>query len=407
MIDIEEFLCSLKCTWVKKCLDNKIDNWRLDLNIATHNNPTTFSQFDEWTTSSSWAEGISISLESLKVCFSLLNDNFLHSSLYGNPLLINELRAKQKFNLNLIPAPNNNSWVNRRSLIISDFLDFEGNVLPVNITSNVLECNLDAEQYNLLKKAITDSKTWWERKKISINGITSSTLETFFQRFKKGSKPIRKIFEHVRNEKIKVRNRQNIKTFFRLTGIRTEDVSVIESCCKIWTFSFFENKAREFLFKFYNNLLGLNVRVSHFNNNIGRGCTFCTLKNADPVPDETFLHLFFDCPESYNLRNGFLTNFVPEFTNTTRSEKIEFYFLSVNPLTTKNDNFFLTALTCFFNYFIWTCKLQKTLPNLNALATDIFFKLKTLRKNNTAFRSSMQLNLQLCRDWNLLARGRH
>jgi hypothetical protein len=210
MIDIDEFLCSLKCTWVKRCINSKIDNWHLDLNIATHNNPTTFSQFDEWTTSSSWAEGISISLESLTVCFSLLNDNFLHSSLSGNPLLINDLRAKQKFNLGLIPVPNNNSWVKRRSLIISDLLDFEGNVLPVNLASNVLECNLDGEQYNLLKKAITDSKTWCERKKIQIDGIVSSTLATFFQRFKKGSKPIRKIFEHCRNEKINVRHRQNI-----------------------------------------------------------------------------------------------------------------------------------------------------------------------------------------------------
>jgi hypothetical protein len=172
-------------------------------------------------------------------------------------------------------------------------------------------------------------------------------------------------------------------------------------------FSFFENKTREFLFKFYNNLLGLNVRISHFNNNIGRGCTFCTLKNADPVPDETFLHLFFDCPETYKLLNGFLTAFVPEFSNATRPEKIELYFLSVNPLTNKNDNIFLSALTSFFNNFIWTCKLQKTLPNLNAMTNDIFFKLETLRKNNTAFRASMQLNLQLCRDWNLRARGRH
>jgi hypothetical protein len=200
----------------------------------------------------------------------------------------------------------------------------------------------------------------------------SSTLATFFQRFKKGSKPIRKIFEHCRNEKINVKHRQNIKTFFRLTGIRTDDVSIIESCCKTWMFPFFENKTREFLFKFYNNLLGLNVRVSHFNNNIGRGCTFCTIKNADPVPDETFLHLFFDCPESYKLRTDFLTTLVPEFSNATRHKKIELYFLSVNPLTNKNDNIFLTALTSFFNNFIWTCKLQKTLPNLIAMTNDIF-----------------------------------
>ena len=50
-----------------------------------------------------------------------------------------------------------------------------------------------------------------------------------------------------------------------------------------------------FLFKFFNNILGINTRLSHFVPNHSRGCTFCTLNGTIPIPDETFLHIFFEC----------------------------------------------------------------------------------------------------------------
>jgi hypothetical protein len=45
MIDVEEFLCGLQCSWIKKCINNcTIDTWRYDINKDTvaSRNPRIF-----------------------------------------------------------------------------------------------------------------------------------------------------------------------------------------------------------------------------------------------------------------------------------------------------------------------------------------------------------------------------
>jgi len=55
------------------------------------------------------------------------------------------------------------------------------------------------------------------------------------------------------------------------------------------------NTFREFVFQFFNNTLPINTRTSHFVPNQQRGCDLCTTRRMDPVPDETFNHIFFTC----------------------------------------------------------------------------------------------------------------
>jgi hypothetical protein len=73
--DIEEFICSLQISWIKKCISNTINVWRYDVNKNTSNNPLLISQFDEWPISSDLALGLATSLDSLKVCFYHINNN--------------------------------------------------------------------------------------------------------------------------------------------------------------------------------------------------------------------------------------------------------------------------------------------------------------------------------------------
>jgi hypothetical protein len=42
-IDINEFIISLQCGWIKKCAGSNIDCWRLAINSATGNNPSLVS----------------------------------------------------------------------------------------------------------------------------------------------------------------------------------------------------------------------------------------------------------------------------------------------------------------------------------------------------------------------------
>jgi hypothetical protein len=126
MIDIEEFLCGLQCTWIKKCINSTINNWRYDINIDTNYTPINFFQFSPIAVELQLHSNISLAWETFKVCFYHLNDNFLQSNLYGNPLLINNSCDKLRMDLSQLPVPVTGNWDVRKSLKICDFLSDTG-----------------------------------------------------------------------------------------------------------------------------------------------------------------------------------------------------------------------------------------------------------------------------------------
>ena len=69
----------------------------------------------------------------------------------------------------------------------------------------------------------------------------------------------------------------------------------LRECYGAWNNNYLPGKIRTFLFKFYNNILGINSQVSKFNNTVDPGCTFSTIKNMRPVCKETFAHIFYYC----------------------------------------------------------------------------------------------------------------
>jgi hypothetical protein len=156
-------------------------------------------------------------------------------------------------------------------------------------------------------------------------------VNNFLNRFKKGSKNFRKILNYRKNEKIKCAQNNKVKTFFRLIELPVPEEKSLHTLNNEWAINSYPVKLREFIFKFRSNVLGLNTRVSHFNRNVNRGCTFCTIEGPQnvhgndqlhvlpagrpdpvlappvlqapvrtpvPVPDEMFIHLFFDCPHT-------------------------------------------------------------------------------------------------------------
>ena len=116
---------------------------------------------------------------------------------------------------------------------------------------------------------------------------------------------------------------------------------------------------REFGFKFYNNTLGLNKRLARFVQGAGAGCTFCRTFNNGPVPDETFIYLFFDCPSVNSILNWLENTFFPDIAFNNRDNRLKFWFFGILPL--RNENFSILNLTISqtFLFCIWRCKLQQ------------------------------------------------
>ena len=86
-----------------------------------------------------------------------------------------------------------------------------------------------------------------------------------------------------------------VKTFALLTGSVDTPDARIRGMLGAWNNNFLPGKISTFLFKFYNNILGINSRVSKFNNTVDPGCTFCTIKNIRPVCKESFVHICYYC----------------------------------------------------------------------------------------------------------------
>ncbi len=117
-------------------------------------------------------------------------------------------------------------------------------------------------------------------------------MDTEFLSLKNPGKKIRSWFTKKKNLAFDIKKAKFFVTFQSLTQVSVPNKGILENRISMWNRNGLNNRIRTFIFKFYNNLLGLNTRLSHFVIDQSRQCAFCT-GTAVPVPDETFLHLFF------------------------------------------------------------------------------------------------------------------
>jgi hypothetical protein len=162
-----------------------------------------------------------------------------------------------------------------------------------------------------------------------------------------------------------------------------------------WNLSFLPNRIRTFIFKFYNNLLGINVRTAHFAANPDRTCFFCS--NTGAPPDETFTHLFRDCPSTANWH----ARFAAEFFNLQGQNQHElslFWFFGRYAPEPYDINILIFLGVIIFQYCIWEEKLRKRRPSYLTIKTyflDIFVPI--VKGNRKLINNCQRFNLPLCR----------
>jgi exonuclease III len=398
LIDVCEFLDSLKCSWIKRSLNNTIDNWRFDLKTIGNKNILTLDVGTIQKQSHPLKYNIAGAWTEFKKAFYLRNKNFYFSYLAGNPLLFNNKREKLLLDtgevFNGVAAPEQVA-----KLKIHNFFGNNGEFASNAELSNALDMNVPNQNYYALRTAILDSISLQKHKTFETEGIPDQSLEDFLNNFKKGSKPFRKVFEQFRSKKISLSKKQTVKTFFRLIDIEIPEESILASLYKLWGNNCYPNRLREFIFKFLHNQLGLNTRVSHFNNNIARACTFCAIKRRVPAPDETFLHLFYSCPDTSAIFERFFLTKLNDLGLTDEETKKKFLFTGFNPITNTCDNFFLCTLVVNMMQYIWECKLTKTTPSYMGLENFIYYNIETIRRNSNKLREHLLINLAICRNW--------
>jgi hypothetical protein len=124
-----------------------------------------------------------------------------------------------------------------------------------------------------------------------------------------------------------------------------------------WNIGIFNSSLKVFIFKLYNNILGTNSRVTHFNQGVDASCTFCVLNKTLPAPKETIPHIFFDCPTTAQLIAELNVRYLTNFTLDKKT-----FFLS-NPSECENENRAVGAILDIFRYVLWQYKLNKKVPS--------------------------------------------
>jgi hypothetical protein len=392
LIKLTDYLTSLQCSWIKRVTQHWGDNWRYDVKVKCYGNPliANASTFNVY--SNPILHNVCSSFERFVKAFTAKGANYKKALIFKNPLIRrgrndNGLLCENFFGRNK-PF---DTFVKIAKLKFEDFFVRNG---PKSLHQINVELGLDFSLAEYLR--IHEALGVFSENKPD-NDILPQSLEFFLKSFEKGSKPFRRILMNADIDKVKMRNVNTVKTFFTLTDIQIPEEKVLKFLWADWNCGFYTNRCREFLYKFRNNILGINARVCKFVNTVDAECTLCCI-NKEPLPviAESFVHLFFYCPAADRYRTGIENKYFPEIANAAEDIRKNFWFIGKTPGNAE-FNPFVSALVNVVNHAIWELKLKKDLVPVSTFLEDFSYAAYKLSGNKFLRESRDKSNLLVCR----------
>jgi exonuclease III len=383
LINIDHFIAGLHCAWVKKAHGSSRDNWRGDMRSITLGNCLTLSPLCPDISNMPAIKMLSIDYENFKQKFYNMNDNYKHAFILHNTLF--STRNGRIISENVFR--NNRPRLDMQRVSKLKFCDFFTGAVPKSLDELIADTGINFSLITYMQLMPFFEQF---RQKI-VHRIDSGSLETLeqFLSVKNGlAKKVRVLLDSRTGTGTgagvtAVNELHTVKSFFRLIGIN-QFGDHVGKIFGIWNKSYLPNKIRDFAFKFYNNQLSINTRLSHYVRNRSRSCFFCSISgNADP-DDESFLHLFSDCPTTSGIHNWFINKYFdilnrvpdPELSSRRKS----FFFLgNLNDGVPYNELEHLMGL--LVQFLIWEMKLNKKLLTGLTLDIDFRFVLKNCFRN--------------------------
>jgi hypothetical protein len=228
--------------------------------------------------------------------------------------------------------------------------------------------------------------------------LPTQSLDFFVKSFEKGSRPFRRILRYKEDSKLKIKTLNTVKTFVEIVGIQIPEDDILRFCWGEWQKNYYGNRCKEFLYKFRNNILGTNQRVSKFVPGIEAECSLC-VANKEPLPIqvESFNHVFFDCTYTGRYRVEIIERFFPELQNANEPDLKKLWYFGIVPGMQRN-NLFISCMISEVNFCIWKNKLKKCLTPVSTFVKDISDTMyKRLKMSNKLRESKLSSNLFVCR----------
>ena len=298
MINLENFVEGLQTAWVGRAIRECSDNWRYDILDYFNFDLESTEKRNTGVFLGTTLKNIVESTEKFLKQFTFVGNNFLKERLLSNSKFGYGRNMANKFDEGFWGEENCNNRLLPK-LSWTELVDANANFLNKDILCETTGLIMTNEKYQKLKNTYEICAKRYFKKTNKCIGVTE-----FFEKNVKGSKRYRKIIENNTNEQ-KISNLTQFKTFKKnLTdnegNERVAQNSIPESRLSAiyssWTKIFYTNRQKVFLFKLYNNTLGLNTRVTHINNTVSPECTFCVIEKNLPAEKETMLHILYHCP---------------------------------------------------------------------------------------------------------------
>jgi len=141
--------------------------------------------------------------------------------------------------------------------------------------------------------------------------------------------------------------------------------------------------------------LAINIRLTHYAANVDRNCTFCALTGANS--EETFLHLFFECPTVNGMHRKFSDEFFGGLTNNDREYKT--LMLTGTKENNRFNNFLFYSIFAL-QYKVWDFKIKKRVPTYYTFRMGVIDTIANIYKTCCFMQQDRRdYDYILCRDF--------
>jgi hypothetical protein len=296
MICIKDYLSALKCAWVRRANKSQHGLWSRLIYDTGNANPDNFTAPPLCKHRFPVLYELTLALKKFSPSALSINNNILESVVLHNPLIDN--KYKGSLYMNYIFENCGLPMDTFEEIKVKDLM-YRCEVKGKRELEIALNIRLDYRSYDNVFRIVRDFLKDGLLSSQADLPIRPSKVFDILMKPKKGSKTYRKCISMANMPK-KEPNANIFKKFLELSRIDLLSIPVpvpVPTWIKThYNCSWYQygasNKLSEFLFKFGNNLLGLNSRVHHFNRLVNEACTFCTLNKLAPAPRETFSHIF-------------------------------------------------------------------------------------------------------------------
>jgi hypothetical protein len=369
LICLRDYLTALQCSWIKRVTQHWGDNWRFDIKQKCYGNPLIADQNSFSPVEKPILYNICSSFGRFRTEFYKKDSNYLKALIFKNPMF----RRSRDDNRLLCEGffGRDTSFEEMSRIAKLQYNDLFTRGRPKSLHDVNLEFNVNFTLVTYMR--VHEALQFYVNSRKNYEESPAVSLEFFIKSFNRGSKPFRTILRYAENSRLKIENLNTVTTFFSLIGIPRSEESVLKKCWGMWNSTYFGNVCREFIYKFYNNILGLNSRVCKFVPGHDAECTICIISGESrPVQQESFVHVFYECVHTDKYRDAMSRALFPETINLADSEKRAFWFLGLLPGPWGCVSNPLVDLTVnLINFNIWNMKLKKTLVPVNVFKDDI------------------------------------